>query len=160
MKKFLYFICSAVLIMLTIYLIIPLISLNNLPPVEYLTLENKKKDISKIDLANKKTLLFYVNPKCDACNEIVEIIDKTDRNLFNVIILSSFYNEISYMDYKSKFNLLNNDIFLIDQGNSFIHDFNIGLSYSMPIILQYDEKGHIMNRKKIKSSANNRFRSL
>lgn len=142
MKKKIYTGGVIVFISLTIYLLTPLLSINKFPSVEYLNLRNEKVDISKINLNNKKTILFYINPNCDACNKIIKIIKTTDRKIYKIIVISSYYNYVNYNLYKNKFNLQKQDNFLIDSGNTFTHDFNIGISYSMPIILKFDKYGH------------------
>lgn len=150
MKKTAYILGSLIFVALTVYLIIPLMSINKFPSVDYLNLQGKKIDVSKIDFKNKGTVLFYVNPTCDACDKIVEITSKLDRNLHNVIVICSYFENTNYGVYKKKFNLAPEDIFLIDKENTFIYDFNIGISYSLPIMLSFDPNGNRIKSKKYK----------
>jgi hypothetical protein len=144
MKKTLYLIISISLLLGSIYLLSPIIHKNNLPSTSYKNLKNKHVDLSKLYMKKKETFVFYIDPTCNSCNHISSILDTLKNEKYNRILISSFIKGIDYNKYKNNFNLLKEDIFLIDYKNNFISDFNIGITYNLPLVLKYDEKGRLL----------------
>jgi hypothetical protein len=143
MKNVLYLLGTIFLILLSIYVLKPVFNKNKLPDVEYYDLNNNQINFSKIKLKNKETFIFYVSPDCNYCKDINKILDTIPNNKYNRIIICENIKSINYWQYKKKFIISNNDVFLIDKKNNFIHDFNITYSYSLPLIIKFD-----INRKK------------
>ena len=141
MKNFLYLAFSFVLIIASIYMLIPLFYANKIPSIKYLDINEKEINLSDINLNNKQTYIFYVSPTCEYCSDINNLLDTLSDSKFNKIIICSSEENVNYAMYKNKFNLNNENYFLIDTKNNFAHDFKINTNYSLPLIIKYDKKG-------------------
>lgn len=140
MKKKLYVIFSIFLLYLSYLIIKPILYNNFLPKVSYFDLVDKKVNLKELNLSDKETLIFYVNPTCSSCTKINDSLVKVNRDLTNVIIICSYFKDTNYSIYKDKFLLQQQDFFLIDKYNTFTYDFNIGFSYNLPILVKFDKK--------------------
>jgi len=144
MIKAIYIIGTIILLFFSFYLLKPLFHLNKLPQTNYVNLNYESIDLKKVDLKNKKTFIFYIDPTCNYCENIKSILDTLKPGHYNRIVICSNIENINYKKYKAKFNLIESDLFLIDNSNSFIRDFNIGFKYSLPLVLQYNKNGKLI----------------
>lgn len=142
MKKGFYLLLSLLFVTLTVFVLKPVFYKNKLPNVSYYNLDNDKVRLKSIELSSKETFIYYINPTCNNCFKINDDLSKTNRKLTNVIVIASFFKDMNYKEYKRKFNLAAKDVFLIDINNTFLFDFNIGPSFSLPLLIKLDKNGN------------------
>lgn len=139
MKKFIYLISSLLLIILS-FLILESVFTNNKLNATYYDLDNSIVKLSDIINSEMDTHVIYVDPNCSSCEQISSVYKNIENK--TIIIISSYKKEFNYVEYFNKFNSLKNVHFFIDKENNFIDDFNIGFSYSLPLILEFDKNGN------------------
>jgi hypothetical protein len=101
------------------------------------------KEISK----NKNVVFIYFEPTCNSCSKLFANINDYTGN-FKKILVTSNKNKNLLKTYIIKNQLSDyEDEILIDVDNSFIRDFGLGISYDIPALVFYNDKGQFIKKE-------------
>lgn len=145
MKKTLLIIGTLILLFITIQLIRMYYSGNTIPNYNYLGLDNKYH--TNKELPKTPIIFVYFSPDCGFCEKaIVELKRLNQKNkTVNCVFITTQKSKKIIADFTklNKLTELTKSIF-IDEKDSFPMDFGLGMTYTIPTILAYNQKGEFV----------------